>query len=273
MEEEISLRELIEIILRRKLVIAGITAVALISSFILSFFILTPEYKASATLKMTKYQVNGSALVLSTNIEDYIQLFTEDYFREIAADFESPQYIESATSVIINDQGLLQIDVSGENAEEVALIANTVANNFPDYSWQVEQKRLADIVSNWEERLQEFEAQLDEVIAELEALKSQDLWFGHLEQEAEILGAKRAELKMDIRRLKDEIRLLQEESPLSVRTSAVSPNKPISPRRSLNVALAGVLGLMVGTFIAFFVDYWESTRPGNIEEKGLINKA
>lgn len=35
------------------------------------------------------------------------------------------------------------------------------------------------------------------------------------------------------------------------------PDTPVKPRRLLNVAVATVLGLMVGVFAAFFADYWE----------------
>jgi uncharacterized protein involved in exopolysaccharide biosynthesis len=35
------------------------------------------------------------------------------------------------------------------------------------------------------------------------------------------------------------------------------PDTPVKPRRLLNVAVAAVLGLMVGVFVAFFADYWE----------------
>ena len=49
------------------------------------------------------------------------------------------------------------------------------------------------------------------------------------------------------------------EAAVMVVSSAQEPQTPVGPRKMLNVALAGVLGLMVGVFAAFFKEYWVST--------------
>ena len=53
MEEEISLRELIEIILRGKWIIAAITIIAMLISGIFSFFVISPTYEARSTLMVS----------------------------------------------------------------------------------------------------------------------------------------------------------------------------------------------------------------------------
>lgn len=40
---------------------------------------------------------------------------------------------------------------------------------------------------------------------------------------------------------------------------AVEPLKPVAPNKKLNVAIAAVLGLMLGVFIAFFREYWRNS--------------
>ena len=42
---------------------------------------------------------------------------------------------------------------------------------------------------------------------------------------------------------------------------AVPPEGPISPRKMLNVAIAGVLGIFVGIIAAFVAEYWGKTAP------------
>jgi succinoglycan biosynthesis transport protein ExoP len=49
---------------------------------------------------------------------------------------------------------------------------------------------------------------------------------------------------------------------------AVEPKDPVAPKKMLNIAIAGVLGLMVGVFGAFLVEYFEGG-----EEKGDDNDA
>ncbi len=40
---------------------------------------------------------------------------------------------------------------------------------------------------------------------------------------------------------------------------AAEPLAPVAPRKMLNIAIAGVLGLMISVFVVFFREYWEST--------------
>lgn len=54
------------------------------------------------------------------------------------------------------------------------------------------------------------------------------------------------------------------DSTIIIVSPAVEPLKPIAPNKKLNVAIAGVLGLMLGTFIAFFREYWKISDPKNI---------
>ncbi|MDI6600177.1 MAG: Wzz/FepE/Etk N-terminal domain-containing protein [Thermoanaerobacteraceae bacterium] len=41
-------------------------------------------------------------------------------------------------------------------------------------------------------------------------------------------------------------------------SSAIPPEEPVSPRKLLNIAIAAVLGLMIGVFAVFFIAYWNS---------------
>jgi uncharacterized protein involved in exopolysaccharide biosynthesis len=41
---------------------------------------------------------------------------------------------------------------------------------------------------------------------------------------------------------------------------AVEPKVPVAPKKKLNIAVAEVLGLMVGVFGAFFIEFLEGER-------------
>lgn len=49
------------------------------------------------------------------------------------------------------------------------------------------------------------------------------------------------------------------ESAVVISSRAIPPVNPVSPNKMLNLAIAGVLGIMLGVFIAFFKEYWQST--------------
>lgn len=61
----------------------------------------------------------------------------------------------------------------------------------------------------------------------------------------------------------EEIRITQSsqvgEASIVVAAPASVPSVPVSPNKRLNVAIAGVLGLMVSVFVVFIRDYWEKT--------------
>jgi capsular polysaccharide biosynthesis protein len=46
-----------------------------------------------------------------------------------------------------------------------------------------------------------------------------------------------------------------------ITSKALVPDKPIAPKKSLNIIIAFILGLMVSIFIVFFMEYWKNTDP------------
>jgi len=49
------------------------------------------------------------------------------------------------------------------------------------------------------------------------------------------------------------------DSSINIVSQAVIPEVPVGPRKMLNLAIAGVLGVMLGTFIVFFKSYWAAS--------------
>ena len=49
------------------------------------------------------------------------------------------------------------------------------------------------------------------------------------------------------------------DSTINVISQAVVPEQPIGPRKMLNLAIAGILGLMMGVFIVYFKEYWRTS--------------
>lgn len=72
----------------------------------------------------------------------------------------------------------------------------------------------------------------------------------------------------------EEMRITQSyaigETNIIVVSPAVEPVKPVAPNKKLNIAIAGVLGLMLGIFVAFFIEYWKNTGDTNKKSQSLI---
>jgi len=51
-----------------------------------------------------------------------------------------------------------------------------------------------------------------------------------------------------------------EEDLLKIPSFAYEPRMPIKPNKKLNILIAGVLGLFVGIFVAFFLEFWQKGK-------------
>ncbi|WP_169832983.1 GumC family protein [Geosporobacter ferrireducens] len=49
------------------------------------------------------------------------------------------------------------------------------------------------------------------------------------------------------------------ESTITVISKAYPATKPVGPRKAMNLAIATVLGVMIGVFAAFFIEYWKTS--------------
>ncbi|MBA3061690.1 MAG: hypothetical protein FP833_01805, partial [Atribacteria sp.] len=60
----------------------------------------------------------------------------------------------------------------------------------------------------------------------------------------------------------EEIQLTEtaEEDLLKIASLAYEPKSPIKPNKKLNILIAGVLGLFVGIFVAFFLEFWQKGK-------------
>ena len=82
------------------------------------------------------------------------------------------------------------------------------------------------------------------------------------------------ETYVTVARKVEEVRIAAEDSSGDVRlaSQAAVPHRPVSPRKMLNAAVAGVLGLTLGVCGVFAVEWWrgegETGRQGDKETGG-----
>ena len=72
--EEISLREIIEVLLKRKWAIVGITILAVLISGVISFFVLSPVYEAEAILNIAIN--NPNVEIADSNLDMLLEQLT-----------------------------------------------------------------------------------------------------------------------------------------------------------------------------------------------------
>lgn len=206
--EEISLRELIEILLKRKKIIAIITIIAIAASGIFSFLILDPVYEAKTVLMASGMNVKSQAQSGAYGIEDlldnmsqYPQMSIEAYKEQI----KNPNIMEQTIDELslndqeinrvslrnmitlntIKDTNLITISVKNKDKALAAEIANTVANKFTLHVSEI-AKTQADKSSNYiKTQLETEKAKLDEALVEYKNYLSQPQGLIELQKEVD----------------------------------------------------------------------------------------
>lgn len=150
--EEISLRELIEILLKRKKLIAAITLGAIFLAGIYSFLIAKPIYEVEMVLMASNLSdrtdnlidtgkvesmLDSVAKYPSMNLETYKQqILTPEVINKTIMDLglEGELNVETFVNKIkietVNDTQLIKIKRSSDNAQRAAEIVNKIGENF-----------------------------------------------------------------------------------------------------------------------------------------------
>ncbi|AFM43143.1 capsular polysaccharide biosynthesis protein [Desulfosporosinus acidiphilus SJ4] len=146
MEEEIDLRQYLEVLGKRWLIIVAIPLIAAITSGVISFFILKPSYEASTTLivgKKATEEGQAAAQMLDNNVLLANQQLAKTYAtiaqsrtveEQVIKDLDLPLTVEALDKLITVDQvkttEILEIKVSNNDPKLAASIANTMAKEF-----------------------------------------------------------------------------------------------------------------------------------------------
>lgn len=225
-EQEISLRELIEIILKGKYFIITITIIALLASGILSFFILDPVYEAKTVIvvnqpTLPKIQGQGLETLVDTlskmpsiNAQTYASqvktaVVLRNVIEKVGLDLkEYPISIFSKKISVSNIKGtdLLEITVEDKDPKLAANIANTLAQEFVHFVSTTNQDRMSKALAFLETQVKGEQAKLYENVEKMKEFLKQPNGVAEIEQEIStkltLLSQLKGELvKMDIEKV------------------------------------------------------------------------
>lgn len=294
MEEEIDLREYINVIIRRWKWIAGITLMAVITAAIVSFFAMAPIYEASAILLVSPSPPASrgleaqvvEALLRSAEVEAQV---VETLGEVLSPSEREPGGLLAKIKVAQEGKsGVFKVFARTNEPQKAAQIANAWAEagaqilREAQSPTDTELEIAAQNLEVAEKALWEFaeanrltEADLSSLLGSKSGQWSINFFLeegGVISQRASpsLSVEKRVELARLLRRrdIAEEIylSLAREAERARITTQAgrgveiigpaVAPSEPVQPRTKLNIAIAGVLGLMVGVFGAFVVEYF-----------------
>jgi capsular polysaccharide biosynthesis protein len=331
--DEISLRELIEILYKHKRMITAIVVISLLISFLYCFLIAEPIYQAKAEIDITEIRTGANEFDKANdpknNTDNYIKWIQDPKFIDAVS-----KKLESKNINIDNDilrrvmfatKGKDGVSISliakYKEKKYVSQIANTIAEVLDKQASVYLAEQLQQQIAIIEERiklvladseqalekykthlsnpdsLEKLQSELDvnkSVLAQLKTnLISGNIGSGKdkkqlehdittLEEKLNMLHEKLADANYMDRTLKreidslltiyeshgieyDSLKLAEEyyknRSNIKIVSYAVEPMDSVGPRKMMIIAIAAVMGLMIGAFIAFFIEYWKYTAP------------
>lgn len=213
--EEISLREIIEILWGGKWIIAVVTAFFMVASGILSFFVLDPEYEAKSTLMVqnidSKPTPKGNSVeemlaslaeYPSLTIDTYqVQISSQVIMRKVVKELELDSkygitWRDLKTIVSVNvpkNTNLMEITVKHSDPQLAASIVNAVARHFSQFVTEQSKKQISKSVVYIEEQLKQEEQNFKEIEQEWKEFLKQPSGVDELQQE---IAAKLARLTL-----------------------------------------------------------------------------
>ena len=201
-EETIELRELLEILLKRKLLIIIMTVLCTVAGGVYSVFLITPMYNAETTMMVNGAKnmtdIASSLDIGSINLSQKLvvtygeivksRIVLEQTIDSLKLDMTYGQLLGKTTAQQVGGTEILKIAVQDEDPEQAAVIANKISDVF----------------------------------------------------------------------VKEVMRILKVNNVETI-DKAIPIEKPVNVKTALNTAIAMILGLMMGVFTAFVLEYMDNT--------------
>jgi capsular polysaccharide biosynthesis protein len=267
MEEEISLRDIILVLWKRKWIIVIIPVIAAIAAFLASQF-MTPTYESSTTIALGNFSSDGNDLYTNPNSAKEV-ILSADTLRPIRdklqLDYERiKSFRESITVEAIPNTRMVTITASYSDPKVAQEITQALAQSFMEQSNKVYQEKrglIEGLLSSLQKQYDQTGESLNRNKAALTAVETNT-------------ALSNAEKDITRSRLIDYV--VKDENMLTSLTSQIQgvqsqlldmdngkvvesanlPRDPVSPKPLLNTVIAIVVGLMMGVFIAFIMEYF-----------------
>ncbi len=164
---------------------------------------------------------------------------------------------------------LSQIEMSNEEINPNYILLDEKITNYEIQLARIKQEK-KDIEYSYNKTIEILNNKINDVKHQLETLQVE---FAEKEHEQKLIQRKvnLSQSTYDSFLNKYEQTRIAESSEIGdssilIVSKAIVPQTPVSPRKMLNIAIAAVLGMMIGVFIAFFKEYWKNSAEDTKEK-------
>lgn len=265
-EDEIDLRNYINVVVKRKKLVLSIFLIAVVISTTVNF-LMPKVYEATSTVQLGNVE---KPLISKEEAKEIIlnQNSLVSIIKELNLKIEIENLKKNIKITDINGTDLLTIKVVYPGLDAALKINEAIVNPLIARGQSIYQERL--ILIN--ERLKELDAQIknaekdidraqnliseisnsgniSQSDASLRIILLQNTLFNY-ESSLPVLRNQRNKMKLSLANAKD----------FKIFDQPVKPKKPIGPKKTRNVLTAGIVGLMFGIFLAFFLEFWQKDK-------------
>jgi len=216
----------------------------------------------NSEINLETYKTETAQIILNIDIsENELEKNKKEFAIEKLklANLEREKKVLESTYVMLDNKSK-EINIASTNAENKERIIQ-----FTNPEYLSLQKQLTGLVITHKALLAE-EKQLEENIDVYskrvsnlkKELTEKKLILSQLNREY----SAKEKLYNNLYKQAEEIRLTEtaEADLLKIASLAYEPKYPIKPNKKLNILIAGVLGLFVGIFVAFFLEFWQKGK-------------
>jgi capsular polysaccharide biosynthesis protein len=267
-EQEVDLRDYINVLVRRKKLIIGITLVAILISGILSYFVLPPIYK-------------GSAIILPPQIGgNFLTGFTPSEIQSIIKDSSFLAKMQNKIGISYSDlvkdisvsvpQGtnFVKVEFESTNKGNIQVFFNTLIDLLNETSSSSYEKNFSFLkikVTDYENQVKILNEEEKRISNEIESLnksgdKNYEIGLLVLENIYNSIVNNKVSAESELNNLKYQI---NNSHPFVYLSSPSVPDVPVKPNKALNLAVSGVAALFFSILLAFFLEYWYRTKSEN----------
>ncbi len=254
---ELQLTDYVDIVGRRKWIIASLAALLLIAAIVLSA-LQTPQYRAEARVRVESgssnplEEQNVSSNVRSRNLQNEVEFANSDRVADRAAD-DFGDTIGSSIAASSNSDTLTFTAVS-DDADEAARIANTFANAYVSERSLFSGEQFLAAVNVINERLAGISS--ERLDLERELLTTSDE--SSVQIQIGSLDAEETRLRAQLNQI-DVVSQLNNSAAVSILNAATPPSSAFAPSWVRNIGLAIVAGLILGAGVALLLETLDDT--------------
>ncbi len=259
-EDEIDLRDYINIILKKKISIIAIFLIAIIVAGVVSV-ILPKTFEATAIIKIGKVQEKVLENEVQKKVLENIDEINAVFSHQITLDKinqklellpEEKITSENFKISFIGESNLLEIKGFAETPEKALAVVNMVS----EVLLERHQKLFVSVQENLDAEI----ARLNHDIAQYETEINTRLNTQFEAQGLITQGYINLLFKTKEQKVLKEYEKAYQTIPTTIESPSFLPEFPIAPRPVLNIVIAGILGLFIGIFYAFGAEYFKKEK-------------